>query len=327
MSGSIGALSVGPPLSLEERLARFVATWHERLFLDGDHAARIGLFGLVCGLSMLLGVASMWSSGVSAVSTTANPPPAEGSLASVAWSTAPSEPWLEEEGLVEAEDAYIEEVPPPPPPVGDLNVRLIGTAVTDHPAFDTAIIRHPGRDVSRLYHPGDVVDGYRLERVERRQVTFVAPDGEQWRLRVSMYVEDETPERVGDGTPGAVVVAGGDDVSVESKAPAATSTDSLTIPSGLYRRLVTRGVAPARRITPRQDGAGKVTGFTLDIRTDSLADRLGLQSGDVVVSVEGIAASEMQSPNDVLRASSDRERVCMGVEQRGVVTEVCYRAE
>ena len=100
--------------------------------------------------------------------------------------------------------------------------------------------------------------------------------------------------------------------------------DFIRVGPRTFRRLFLRGMATD--VTPRLDREGAVTGFELtQVDPRSVPDRLGLETGDVIVSIEGLAAGELEHPDEAFRSLNAREPFCMDVERDGDVTELCYR--
>lgn len=207
---------------------------------------------------------------------------------------------------VEGAIAQVEEV-------GPFTRVLTGTAVTDDPRLDAAMFRRPEGSSSRLYRKGDFVDGYRIARIEPRQVTLVDPSGQRWVTRVSFY-----PSAVRPGAEAA-------DPLVVDDAPA-SNPEPERIRRRLFKRLTVQGLVPDEQLTSVFDPSGTIRGYEVMVTRGSVADRLGLADGDVVTSIAGIAAGEMGNPNDVLAELHDEGSVCMDVERAGAPIGLCYES-
>lgn len=218
--------------------------------------------------------------------------------------------------LVDGQPLADADVAVPVQEVGPFQRVLTGTAVTDQPHLDAAMFRQPEGSFSRLYRRGDLVDGYRIDKIEKRRVTLVDPSGQRWVSTLALYGEGAT-----DAAP--VVEAG--PVVITSLPSAAPGGDTVRIRRRLFRRMVASGIAPSGDLTPRSDPSGVVTGFEMRVGPGSVADRLGLEDGDVVTAVAGVSAREMSSPNEVLGEMWDKDSVCLDIERRGVVFDMCYR--
>ena len=207
---------------------------------------------------------------------------------------------------------------PPPEPVAAPELQLIGTAASPTPTLESAMLRRPGASASRMLRVGEVMDGYRLVNVGRRHATLAGRDGRQWRMYLSFQPNEHLrAELEADPAPARTA----------PRPPAAQPNDgTMRVRRGLFRRLVVRGL-PSESLQPRLEGNGQVSGFTLSVAPGSLADRLGLDHGDVLVSVGGLRAHEFEHPNDVLAELWGEREICLGVEHGGVETELCYTYE
>ncbi len=279
----------------------------------GQDRTRLATTAAICALSALLGVASMWHAPDPSV--TRHMSGSLGGVTSVAVAQLPDAA-LDGEAAAFDDEAWVEEPAPAPRPVvplDQLDLRVVGTAV--HPLApdrSAALLRWGELGVARSYRLGDMVEGYRVHAIAPKRITFAAPSGERWQLEVSHRIEsDDSAVRVGEATA----------------QPAQHVSDTLTLSSRVFRRLVKRGLGPSRALKPRLDADQRVTGYTLEVRSNSVAHRMGLEHGDVLVSIEGVDAHELDDPNDALRALADHDEVCLGIERAGVVTPLCYRTE
>lgn len=159
-------------------------------------------------LLLLIGAvaASLGAFSMSAPSTTASP------VTMARASVRPTATWADLPADASRAEAYVDDeefevydddeegwYPPSvprdlPPP----DVVLIGTAVSNRPELHTAMFRYSGKSNARLHHPGDVIQGYVLERVDRRSVVLVGPDYTRHQYSLSLYP---------DGDGGSEVVA------------------------------------------------------------------------------------------------------------------------
>jgi type II secretory pathway component PulC len=82
-------------------------------------------------------------------------------------------------------------------------------------------------------------------------------------------------------------------------------------------------LASQARYAPLLDEAGQLRGVALmDVRPDSTLERLGLRSGDVVVSVAGVKVDNTTKAFDALRALNPRAGGEVLIERQGVPTRI-----
>jgi hypothetical protein len=97
--------------------------------------------------------------------------------------------------------------------------------------------------------------------------------------------------------------------------------DEATKPANTDQILV--DLSRQARYAPLLDQTGKLRGVALmDIRPDSTLERIGLRSGDVVVSVAGVKVDNTPSAFDALRALDPRAGGEVLVERAGVPTRI-----
>lgn len=196
-----------------------------------------------------------------------------------------------------------------PEPVA-VDFALLGTAVTDRPELDTAMVRLSGRTTSRLVHRGDVVEGYRVVEIQRRRVTLRGPRGNRWEMQVSF--SGSASSAVADAGP------------LSEPPPSADASDTLLRPR-VVRRLESRGWMPDV-LDPLVGSDGALLGYELRAGRGSIAARLGLHSGDVLIGWNGRPARELGNPDDMFETLVRDERLCLEIQRGGDIRERCFRA-
>jgi type II secretory pathway component PulC len=102
---------------------------------------------------------------------------------------------------------------------------------------------------------------------------------------------------------------------------AGEASSEVTQPLTAEQLLVT--LAGQARYAPLLDDAGQLRGVALmDVRPDSTLERLGLRSGDVVVSVAGVKVDNTTKAFDALRALDPRAGGEVLIERGGVPTRI-----
>lgn len=192
-----------------------------------------------------------------------------------------------------------------------LDVALLGTVVADDPRLSTAFVRHDGDGSVRFYGWGDVVFGHRVDRIEPRTVTLTAPDGTQTVLHTTGEASALTPSQ------GA---------SDRGEPPGERADENhLEVSGSVFADLDLEALVSEGEMKQYRDRDGRVAGLRVrDVGPGSLADHLGLESGDVLMGIEGQSFDDLGAAANQIQQLQGRERFCAQVRRAGTPTLMCY---
>lgn len=199
------------------------------------------------------------------------------------------------------------------PPVAVLGLRLLGTVATVPVALSEAVILSEGEPTSRTYRIGQALGPYQVVSIERRQVTLEGLDGA---LRV-LTLDDSADRSTGAATqPQEPTEAIQELGPGRYQLPQAMLEGYLADPGAL---------AKLAQASPHRDSAGQIDGYSLrGIRRDSLLSQLGLRSGDVIRSADGVALDSASAVVGLVQGLSGRSELCLEVSRRRQPVELCY---
>jgi len=235
-------------------------------------------------------------------------------------------------------------------PETDLPLRLIGTVVAAQTERSIAVIENSG--ATAVVRTGDAIGGARVQEI-RKDGVVLSQAGRLERLALAPVA---TARTAGSAQTSAAASSGGDadangrDATDRDRNDSPTSSRGRTaarsraasasaVPASAASgeddeadSAVTEQVTPDQllvnlsgqaRYSPMLDGEGQLRGVALmDIRPDSTLERLGLRSGDVVVSVAGVQVDNSSRALDALRALNPSAGGDVMVERRGVPTRI-----
>ena len=236
-------------------------------------------------------------------------------------------------------------------PETQLPLRLIGTVVAAQAERSIAVIENGG--ATAVVRTGDAIGGARVQEI-RKDGVVLAQSGRLERLG---FASTLAAAPVGTRPTRASASARGEDDSgaldatdpdfpraqtsrrarAAAKARAARATavpasaaaqDDDGEPGSEVTKVVNAeqllvSLSSQARYAPLLDEGGKLRGVALmDIRPDSTLERLGLRSGDVVVSVAGVKVDNTSGAFDALRALDPRAGGEVLVERGGVPTRI-----
>jgi len=235
-----------------------------------------------------------------------------------------------------------------PLPETQLPLRLIGTVVAAESGRSIAVIENGG--ATAVVRTGDAIGGARVEEIRKDEVVLTS-SGRLERLAFSAFA---TASRGGSGSAAGSAAAGGQQATAAreakdrdwpdasnagrasaralARAPmpnpvpasaAAQDEDDAAAKPPLTTEQLLVNLSSQARYAPLLDQDGKLHGVALmDIRQDSTLERIGLQSGDVVVSVGGVQVDNTTKAFDALRALDPRAGGEVLVERKGVPTVI-----
>lgn len=227
---------------------------------------------------------------------------------------------ITERDLFKTEKQAVEEKPIEPTELEKLqktqmNLKLWGT-ITGTGEKSYAVIEDAARREQQLYQEGDSIQQARIKMILRKKVVLTV-NGKDEILEMEELVDPShrVSASAEDDTPGPDAYGGSEDtVSIERE----EITDALQNINSLMRQI---------RIRPYFED-GKPSGILLSgIRSNSIFEEMGLQSGDVV---RGVNGKEIQSVDDALKfyenlkSSSEVE---LQIQRNGEQQTIYYRID
>lgn len=199
------------------------------------------------------------------------------------------------------------------PVVAKLDVTLLGTVVTEQPELSSAMIRHQD-GITRFYGLQQEVLGHRVASIEPRRVTLVAPNGHETVLMTSDQAAFRTVAAPAAAPSGP-----------EPPPDSGDQLDPIKIDGNMLSRVDLEQLVREGRFVPEVRPDGGVAGLRANgIRPGSMADRLGLKEGDVLMALEGQRFDDMAKANEVVQQLASRENFCAEVVRNGSPRLVCY---
>ncbi len=227
-----------------------------------------------------------------------------------------------------------------------LPLRLIGTVVAAQAERSIAVIENSG--ATAVVRTGDAIGPARVLEI-RKDGVVLAQAGQLEQLTLASVA---IPSRsAGSGQASASASSGGasagdrDAGDPDPQRAAAASRGrararrATAVPASAARGQESEAGSAAletvttdqllvnlssqARYAPLLDGEGQLRGVAiLDVLPDSTLERLGLRSGDVVVSVAGVRVDNSSAAFDALRALNPRAGGEVLVERQGVPTRI-----
>ncbi len=236
----------------------------------------------------------------------------------------------------------------PPLPETRLPLHLVGTVVSPQPERSIAVIDSSG--VISVVRAGDEIGGARVEEI-RKDGVVLALSGRLERLALAGTASASTARGSGNAATSASAPSRGASdprdaidpdspaarpparARVSASARAARGPNASEVPASAAFEDDAPAAASAEqllvtlsgqaRYAPVQDASGKLRGVALmDVRPDSTLERIGLRSGDVVISVAGVKVDNTPRAFDALRALDPRAGGEVLIERQGVPTRI-----
>ena len=225
-------------------------------------------------------------------------------------------------------------VPPPPPPPPepeevetDLNLRRLGvSAISPQDPMGSAVIQD--LDVQRsapgVYWLGQpVMEEVSLLEVHPRMVILEnRRKSPPTRERLSMYEESEEQQQYASARPGPTVPA-----SMPSRLSAATDRIELQR-EDLMQELYVNYADLVTKLRPemKTDERGNVVGITAqNISQIPLAQKLGLQDGDILQSINNERIDSEQKITEIMTKYQNAASFRIGIQRNGQAKVITYR--
>ena len=227
-----------------------------------------------------------------------------------------------------------------------LPLRLIGTVVAAQAERSIAVIDHGG--VTAVVRKGDAIggafvreilkdgvvlaQGERLERLafaklDTTATASAAPGGSSAVAQAIHERDSDGPTREASARSAAArrARAAARRLAAQANAVPASADkgDEAQTRTAMSNDQVVLQLASQARFAPLLDEGGKLRGVALtEVLPDTTLERLGLRSGDVVVSVVGIKVDNTPQVYEALRAINPSGGGEVVVERRGVPTRI-----
>ncbi|MEX2205799.1 MAG: type II secretion system protein N [Myxococcota bacterium] len=229
-------------------------------------------------------------------------------------------------------------------------LRLIGTVVAAQVERSMAVIDDQG--ATRVVRTGDEVGAARVQEIHKDGIVLVRA-GRLERLALAPVAIARAPEPAGTGDSAAVDDAHGTDSldpaerdararlaarrsRMAKRAPAKSASavpasaargqdgeDGSEVTQRVSSDQLLVNLSQQARYRPLLDDEGQLRGVALlDVRPDSQLERLGLRSGDVVVSVAGVPVDNSAQAFNALRGLNPRAGGEVMVERGGLPTRI-----
>jgi type II secretion system protein C len=237
-------------------------------------------------------------------------------------------------------------------PETTLPLRLMGTVVASSAARSIAVIENAG--TRAVVREGDAIGGARVQEIRKDGIVL----DQAGRLEKLAFASAAAPAEDRDGTRASAAVSAAHDAGANESATArrdwraaanarraraalkASATRASAVPASaasdgdeedeaggrskpLNSQELLAQLANQARYAPYHDSEGKLHGVALmDVRPDSTLERLGLRSGDVVISIAGVKVDNTSKAFDALRSLNPRAGGEVLVERGGVPTRI-----
>jgi general secretion pathway protein C len=227
-------------------------------------------------------------------------------------------------------------------PRSTANVHVIGIVVAAEEARSVAVVDEGGRH--RAVHVGDELAGAtvaeiksdalilrRAGRAETLDLQSVSRGGAVAQAGLSATPAALDPDAPAAPSPAPDVRARTASAARAANARGGPSRSSASRARGSASNApapetpddVMAQIANQARFVPVNDNDGKLRGVALlNIASDSLLERYGLQSDDVVTSIQGVPVDSSGAALNTAHSLNLAQPVALGIERRGVQTTV-----
>lgn len=221
------------------------------------------------------------------------------------------------------------------PVLSDLNMKLMGAMVADRPEYSMALIRDDNSSETLVLSPGDMVTA-EAELVEiRRDRVILKRNGRLEYIRMDKSIGGDpsattastlnrprpTPIKQPARTRRSSTRGGDADDAVKSVGRNKFEVERSAIETQIESK---KDLARQGRVVPNYKN-GKREGLKLvGISPNSVYSKLGIQSGDVIRSVNGKEINTSQQAMELFERMRDSSDVSVEIERRGQKRELNY---
>jgi len=216
-----------------------------------------------------------------------------------------------------------------------LPLRLVGTVVSARADRSLAVIQSGAS--THVVHRGESIGGARVEEIAKdgivlehgsrlERLSFGKPSASP------SYADASTELARAHSNTGAADAGPDSEARARAPRPAAVRGRALARKAAVQRASFSKprtnddvlaDLSKQARFQPLLDGDGKLRGVALlGIVPDSMLERFGLESGDVVTHVAGVKIDNTANAYNTLRGLNLRNGVAVTVLRRGAVTTV-----
>ncbi len=232
-------------------------------------------------------------------------------------------------------------------PETQLPLRLIGTVVAAQAERSIAVIESQGATI--VVRPGDAIGAARVREIHKEGIVLVQAGRVERLALAPVAVSRPAGTALASASGSAGTDSNGDAVdaadgargsaSKRTRAPARTRKRATAVPASAARAQdgasdaevsqvvgndqMLVNLSAQARYKPLMDEEGNLRGVALlDVRPDSTLERLGLRSGDVVVSVAGVRVDNSAAAFNALRSIDPAAGGEVLVERGGLPTRI-----
>ena len=207
-----------------------------------------------------------------------------------------------------------EEATPERRTVAKLDVILVGTVVTRPAALSTALIRFREGGRTEVFGMGAKVQDHHIIRIDPRQLTLLAPNGQQVAVTVSGAAAIPPPSAPAPAIdPGLVQQLENEKFAID-----ASIVDDFTLDK----------FARQSQVVPVMEDGGTMRGFTMaEIKPGSVPAQVGFENGDLLVGVNGDMFKENPDPSKLFGGLPGQSSFCVNLIRRGRPTELCFEVK
>ncbi|TVQ80403.1 MAG: hypothetical protein EA369_02655 [Bradymonadales bacterium] len=199
-----------------------------------------------------------------------------------------------------------------------LSAELLGSVTFSNPRYSVALIRNRSENTTRYYSIGDRILGAQLVRIERfRVIIRNAGRLESLELQAArINIESQRPQTQVSVSPTPTRrPAPAEDVSFDEIAPG-----RFLIPQDTVDSLLSDlpSILRDARAIPNVGPENQIEGFRLlEIRPNSIYDRLGLQNGDIVMRVNNDDLNSVEKGMSLFTALRNEKSISIDIVRAG----------
>lgn len=198
--------------------------------------------------------------------------------------------------------------PVEPAPEPKLNLKLIATIAGDR-NFARAVIENTKSRKQNLYKIGDVIDGAKIERIERNTITL-AFAGSQRTLNISAPETNPTIARSDTASITGQKLNFAKIVNITSPTHRQIYKNSKFVKNGGMQAALKALQTMPTEIDEKTKGL-RITG----LEKDSLARHVGLKNGDIITKINGQVPTNKRKAFQILRSARKRSKLDLDLLQ------------
>ncbi len=190
-------------------------------------------------------------------------------------------------------------IPVKPAPAPKLNLKLIATISGDR-EFARAVIKNTKSNKQNLYKTGDVIDGAKIQQIQRNAIT-IAFAGNQQTLNISTSKSDPAIAKSATASVDRNNPDFANTVKVTSSTHRQVRRDSKFVKSGGMQTALNALQSIPTEIDPKTKGL-RISG----LEKHPLARYVGLKNGDIITKINGQTPVNKRKTFQILRSARKR---------------------